>query len=78
MMVVAGVCGSVFVWFVMIAGHHHHHHHHHHQITKLSHSINAIGPAPHRSGRKRAIMILIGRLLATWCRTSCGCNKFNV
>jgi hypothetical protein len=22
----------------------HHHHHHHHQITKLSHSINAIGP----------------------------------
>jgi hypothetical protein len=24
--------------------------HHHHQITKLSHSINAIGPAPHRSG----------------------------
>jgi hypothetical protein len=29
---------------------HHHHHHHHHQITKLSHSINAIGPAPHRSG----------------------------
>jgi hypothetical protein len=28
--------------------------HHHHQITKLSHSINAIGPAPHRSGRKRA------------------------
>jgi hypothetical protein len=25
-------------------------HHHHHQITKLSHSINAIGPAPHRSG----------------------------
>jgi hypothetical protein len=26
------------------------HHHHHHQITKLSHSINAIGPAPHRSG----------------------------
>jgi hypothetical protein len=32
---------------------HHHHHHHHHQITKLSHSINAIGPAPHRSGRKR-------------------------
>jgi hypothetical protein len=31
----------------------HHHHHHHHQITKLSHSINAIGPAPHRSRRKR-------------------------
>jgi hypothetical protein len=29
------------------------HHHHHHQITKLSHSINAIGPAPHRGGRKR-------------------------
>jgi hypothetical protein len=29
--------------------HHHHHHHHHHQITKLSHSINAIGPAPHRA-----------------------------
>jgi hypothetical protein len=29
------------------------HRHHHHQITKLSHSINAIGPAPHRSGRNR-------------------------
>jgi hypothetical protein len=29
--------------------------HHHHQITKLSHSINAIGPAPHRSGRKRHV-----------------------
>jgi hypothetical protein len=29
------------------------HRHHHHQITKLSHSINAIGPAPHRDGRKR-------------------------
>jgi hypothetical protein len=28
-------------------------HHHHNQITKLSHSINAIGPAPHRGGRKR-------------------------
>jgi hypothetical protein len=28
-------------------------HHHHHQITKLSHDINAIGPAPHRGGRKR-------------------------
>jgi hypothetical protein len=28
-------------------------HHHHHQITKLSHSINAIGPAPHRGGRNR-------------------------
>jgi hypothetical protein len=26
---------------------------HHHQITKLSHSINAIGPAPHRGRRKR-------------------------
>jgi hypothetical protein len=24
-------------------------HHHHHQITKLSHSINAIGPPPHWS-----------------------------
>jgi hypothetical protein len=23
----------------------HHHHHHHHQITKLSHSINAIAMA---------------------------------
>jgi hypothetical protein len=32
--------------------HHHHHQHQHHQITKLSHSINAIGPAPHRSGEK--------------------------
>jgi hypothetical protein len=31
----------------------HCHHHHHHQITKLSHSINAIGPAPHQGGRKR-------------------------
>jgi hypothetical protein len=30
-------------------GHHHHHHyHHHHQTTKLRHSINAIGPVPHR------------------------------
>jgi hypothetical protein len=29
----------------------HHHQHHHHQITKFSHSINAIGPAPHRGGR---------------------------
>jgi hypothetical protein len=28
--------------------HHHHHHHHHHQITKSSHSINAISPAPHQ------------------------------
>jgi hypothetical protein len=28
-------------------------HHNHHQITKLSHSINAIGPAPHQSGKKR-------------------------
>jgi hypothetical protein len=25
---------------------------HHHLITKSSHSINAIGPAPHRGGRK--------------------------
>jgi hypothetical protein len=33
-------------------------HHHHHQITKLSHSINAIGPAPHRSGRKREQMCM--------------------
>jgi hypothetical protein len=28
-------------------------HHHHHQITRSSHSINAIGPAPHRGGRNR-------------------------
>jgi hypothetical protein len=28
---------------------------HHHQINKLSHSINAIGPAPHRGGRKREL-----------------------
>jgi hypothetical protein len=27
-------------WVYLVAGHHHHHHH---QITKLSHSINAIG-----------------------------------
>jgi hypothetical protein len=27
----------------------HEHVHHHHQITKLSHSINAIGPAPHQN-----------------------------
>jgi hypothetical protein len=26
---------------------------HHHQITKLSHSINAIGPAPHRMDADR-------------------------
>jgi hypothetical protein len=36
----------------------HHHHHHHHQITKLSHSINAIGPAPHWSGRKMNDVLL--------------------
>jgi hypothetical protein len=42
---------------------HHHHHHHHHQITKLSHSINAIGPAPHRSGRKREHRSIVFRLL---------------
>jgi hypothetical protein len=30
---------------------------HHHQITKLSHSINAIGPAPHRSGKKREHLV---------------------
>jgi hypothetical protein len=34
-------------------------HHHHHQITKLSHSINAIGPAPHRSGRKSRRLITV-------------------
>jgi hypothetical protein len=28
-------------------------HHQHHQITRLSHSSTAIGPAPHRGGRKR-------------------------
>jgi hypothetical protein len=28
-------------------------HANHHQITKLSHSINAIGPAPHWGGRNR-------------------------
>jgi hypothetical protein len=27
--------------------------HHHHQTTQSSHSINAIGPAPHQGGRKR-------------------------
>jgi hypothetical protein len=32
---------------------HHHHHHHHHHVTQSSHSINAIGPAPLWSGRKR-------------------------
>jgi hypothetical protein len=37
--------------------HHHHHHHHHHQITTLSHSINAIGPAPHRGGRNGPGMV---------------------
>jgi hypothetical protein len=31
----------------------HHHHHHHHHVTQSSHSINAIGPAPLWSGRKR-------------------------
>jgi hypothetical protein len=47
---------------LMVRQHQLHHHHHHHQITKLSHSINAIGPAPHRSGRKRehrSIVIII-------------------
>jgi hypothetical protein len=29
------------------------HEDHHHQIKQPSHSINAIGPAPHRGGRKR-------------------------
>jgi hypothetical protein len=29
------------------------HHHHHHHVTQSSHSINAIGPAPLWSGRKR-------------------------
>jgi hypothetical protein len=28
-------------------------HHHHHHVTQSSHSINAIGPAPLWSGRKR-------------------------
>ncbi|KAF6263988.1 hypothetical protein COO60DRAFT_266841 [Scenedesmus sp. NREL 46B-D3] len=31
----------------------HHHHHHHHHITHSSHSISAIGPAPHRGGKRR-------------------------
>jgi hypothetical protein len=35
--------------------------HHHHQITKLSHSINAIGPAPHRGGRKREHRSIVQR-----------------
>jgi hypothetical protein len=30
---------------------------HHHQITKLSHSINAIGPTPHRGGRNIAFVL---------------------
>jgi hypothetical protein len=34
---------------------------HHHQITKLSHSINAIGPAPHRGGRKSYILYSVSR-----------------
>ncbi|KAF6262780.1 hypothetical protein COO60DRAFT_571858 [Scenedesmus sp. NREL 46B-D3] len=29
------------------------HHHHHHHITHSSHSISAIGPAPHRGGKRR-------------------------
>jgi hypothetical protein len=36
--------------------------HHHHQITKLSHSINAIGPAPHRSGRNHTLCSIAGGL----------------
>ncbi|KAF6263668.1 hypothetical protein COO60DRAFT_381221 [Scenedesmus sp. NREL 46B-D3] len=28
-------------------------HHHHHHITHSSHSISAIGPAPHRGGKRR-------------------------
>jgi hypothetical protein len=47
------------VWALLLAVWIDHDHHHHHQITKLSHSINAIGPAPHRSGRKRLIMIYV-------------------
>jgi hypothetical protein len=39
----------------------HHHHHHHHHVTQSSHSINAIGPAPLWSGRKRE------HWLCLWC-----------
>jgi hypothetical protein len=60
--------------------------HHHHQITKLSHSINAIGPAPHRSGRKRICIFprgyvsdtqvvptrLVGKYLCFWLVTKEG------
>jgi hypothetical protein len=44
---------TIAALFKRILLHRCHHHHHHHQITKLSHSINAIGPAPHRSGKNR-------------------------
>jgi hypothetical protein len=50
--------------------------HHHHQITKLSHSINAIGPAPHRSGRKRehrSIVFATITIRSLVCVRSSGC-----
>jgi hypothetical protein len=30
-------------------------HHHHHHVTQSSHSINAIGPAPHAKLRKLCV-----------------------
>jgi hypothetical protein len=48
------------------------HEDHHHQITKSSHSINAIGPAPHRGGRKRGTAPLCLQLL----HTSQACTRY--
>jgi hypothetical protein len=40
-------------------------HQHHHQITKLSHSINDIGPAPHRAAERGSTAPLCLQLLRT-------------
>jgi hypothetical protein len=41
-------------------------HHHHHHVTQSSHSINAIGPAPLWSGRKRCCTFGLVTLLHGW------------
>jgi hypothetical protein len=47
-------------------------HHHHHQITKLSHSINAIGPRPTGAAKKGSTAPLCLQLL----RTSQACTRY--
>jgi Fe2+ or Zn2+ uptake regulation protein len=48
----------------------HHHHHHHHQITRSSHSINAIGAAGIKSFQRHAAVAvhLVLVILAGQCR----------